>query len=274
MGNLIIKITAAKWFFYGIGLVNLVLFHVAITRLFFFLYDSSMRVTYSSLAQTLVVNLSLIFFFSLPHSWLLKSKVKKKVVKYLPSYLYSSFYSLHASLGILLMDKYWGDMGMELYRLTKVDVISFDGVGIIPKLNLGDWESLLLTLPYIASWLFMLYAMVSTGLFRQSGLEEWWAKYRGKSYKYDLKTHGAYGMCRHPIYAAFLAMLWTSPVMTLDHLFLSVGWSVYIFWGAGQKEARLFKNKAYKKYAEKVRSFPFLPKAADHLITRHLWKII
>lgn len=152
------------------------------------------------------------------------------------------------------MDKYWADMGGALYHLE------------------GDL-GLLFNALYVLSWLFMLWAMISTGLFRQSGIEEWYLHLKGKKIRYSLAQNGAYGLCRHPIYAAFIAMIWTTPNMSYDHLFLTLAWTGYILWGAGQKEKRLSRNNAYKEYAEHVTAFPFIGKIGDKLFTKILWRV-
>lgn len=240
--------------FIALGVLNILLFHYAIFRLFIFLYDSSGRQTLESLPQGLSINTLLILFFSAPHSLLLNSKIKATFLKFIPNALYSTFYSLHSCIAIVLMDLYWVDFGGSLYNLTGSQEIFFNVL-------------------YILSWLFMLWAMISTGLFRQSGIEEWYLSLRGKKIKYSLGQNGAYTLCRHPIYAAFIAMIWTTPHMTYDHLFLTILWSIYIFWGAGQKEKRLMRNRSYKSYAEQVTAFPFIGKVVDNFFTQILWRI-
>lgn len=240
--------------FIAIGLFNIVLFHYAIFRLFMFLYDSSERNYVSSPLLAMIINISLLVFFSWPHSFLLDTHIKKKILKVIPVPLYSTLYSIHACVGIVLMDQYWVDLGKNLYIID------------------GPLKAVF-QVAYALSWIFMFWAMLSTGLFRQSGIEEWFKHLQGKKMKYSIATHGAYGLCRHPIYAAFIAMMWTTPNMTYDHLLLSLGWTFYIFWGAGQKEKRLMRNKGYKQYSENVTSFPFIGKYIDELFLKYLWRI-
>jgi len=237
-----------------IGLINIVLFHYAILRLFFFLYESSGRQTTVSPFKAIVVNSLLIIFFSVPHSILLQSATKKKFLNYIPNTLYSTFYSLHACVAIILMDEFWVDFGGSLYTFEGPLRVVFNGL-------------------YILSWLFMLWAMISTGLLRQSGIEEWYQSLRGKKIKNSLASTGAYGLCRHPIYAAFIAMMWSTPNMSYDHLFLSLGWLFYILWGAGQKERRLMRNTLYKTYANQIPAFPFIGKIGDAILLKLLWRI-
>lgn len=247
-----------KPLFILVGVGNIILFHFAIIRLFYFLYDSSNRQTYSSLWVTLVIDISLLIFFCAPHSFLLTSNCKKRLLQYIPKPLYATFYSLHACLAIVLLDRFWGNFGIEFYR---------------HEFNFQTLGSYSIQIPYIMSWIFMFWAMFSTGLFRQSGIEEWYKSLRNVKYKQGLAIGGAYSVCRHPIYAAFLAMIWTAPNMTGDHLLISVAWSVYIFWGAGQKEKRLMRNQTYRQYATEVTAFPFVGQPVDGFISKTLWGI-
>lgn len=252
--NQIKKFLSEKGPFIIVGLINIIIFHYAILRLFFFLYESSGRQTFVSPFQAITINTLLILFFSIPHSILLQSQTKKKFLKYIPNSLYSTFFSLHACLAIILMDTFWVDFGGPFYIFEGPIRMLFDGF-------------------YALSWLFMLWAMISTGLMRQSGIEEWYLSLRGKKIKHSLASSGAYGLCRHPIYAAFIAIMWSTPNMSLDHLFLSLGWSFYILWGAGQKERRLMRNIKYKNYANQIPAFPFIGKFGDNILLKFLWRI-
>lgn len=253
--NHIKKFLSQNLIFVTIGLINIILFHYAIYRLFVFLYDSSHRLTDVRFEYGLIINSFLIAFFSVPHSLLLKSKIKTKILNYIPKALYSTIYSLHSCLAIVLMDHYWVDFNQTFYQIT------------------GNYKLIFNTL-YVLSWLFMSWAMLSNGLFRQSGIEEWFHTLRNKKIKYSpLAQKGAYRVCRHPIYAAFIAMIWTTPNMSYDHLFLTLGWTFYIIWGAGQKEKRLMKNHNYKSYAKNVTAFPFIGKIGDNFFTHFLWRI-
>tara|TARA_R110002072_G_scaffold534_6_gene3944 strand:+ start:122172 stop:122891 length:720 start_codon:yes stop_codon:yes gene_type:complete len=235
-----------------IGLINIALFHYAIFRLWFFLNDSSGRLQSDSLVFTLAIDALLLAFFSLPHSFLLDSKVKVKLLRYIPKSLYSTIYSLHACLGIILMDSFWVSFGPSL--------IDFSVGG-----------ELLISAFYWISWIGMFWSMVATGLFRQSGIEEWWLTLKGKKIKNNLLHNGPYQICRHPIYASFLGMIWFSSHVSIDRLFLAFAWTAYIFIGASLKERRLLRNKKYKEYSESTPAFPFLPKSIDQFFMTKVW---
>jgi methanethiol S-methyltransferase len=248
------KFFALRPTFFLIGFFNVIIFHIAIMRLWFFLYDSSNRLEVGSMPLALLINSLLVVFFCWPHSFLLSPRVKTVLLKYIPQKLYPTIYGLHASIGIILMDNYWCDLGGNIYYLQ------------------GNMKALFDVL-YTLSWLFMLWSMIATGLFRQSGIESWWKALKGQKMSYSLLSSGPYSICRHPIYAAFLAMIWTTPNMSFDRMFLALTWTFYIFAGAKIKESRLMKNRAYQTYAQTVPSFPFLPARVDQFITETIWRI-
>lgn len=238
------KFLGARGNYIVIGLFNLVLFHYAIIRLWFFLYDSHGRQESDSLVFSFIINTLLVLFFSIPHSALLSSKIKTKILQYVPNALFGTIYSIHACVAIILLDEYWVQIGADSFFTT-------------------EWIRNLQIVGYVASWLFMFYAMLSTGLFRQSGIEQWFKGLRKQKFKNDIPYHGAYTICRHPIYAAFLGMIWFTPNMNWDHLFLSVSWTIYIFVGMTLKEKRLMRNKGYQAYMEHTPALPLLPRVLD-----------
>lgn len=241
--------------FIGIGLINILVFHYAILRLWFFLFDTSSRLQAPSLGIAIIWDFLLILFFSIPHSLLLRSDFKSKIMPYIPKGLYETFYGLHACIGIILMDEYWMNFGDSVLSIT------------------GSLYYLVFALNILA-WAFMLWSMIATGLFRQSGIEHWYMTLKGKTVKNQLLKNGPYSFCRHPIYASFLAMIWITPHMNMDHLFLSLSWTAYILIGALLKDKRLMRNKGYANYMTKVPAYPLVPKAIDNLMTKILRKSV
>ena len=139
----------------GIGIFNVTLFHYAIYRLWFFLYDSTGRQHSDSIILSLIVNTLLILFFSIPHSVLLMTKVKSKILEYVPHKLFGTIYSIHACVAIMLLDNFWFEIGT-------------------PNLIQSEWAKNFHIVGYVVSWSFMFYAMLSTSLFKQSGIDQWY----------------------------------------------------------------------------------------------------
>ena len=125
---------------------------------------------------------------------------------------------------------------------------------------------------YGMSWIYMAVTMLATEPFRQSGIEQWYLGLDNRPLRMNLPMSGPYKWSRHPIYASFMAMCWSTPHMTYDHLFLTIGWSAYLIYGSGLKEKRLRRNSLYREYAETVPSFPFLRGWSEKLMLK-IWRV-
>ena len=184
-----IKVIAAGAF----GALAFAAFHAAILGLFFFLRDDSLLSKFSrsefGLAEALW-NLGLIFFFTLPHSFLL-TPPGRKVTRALPPKLHMTAYSLHASLSLMLMYVFWRP-GEVLFEFS------------------GGWRTVLDALSAL-SWSLMAWAIYATGALRQMGVEQCLAYMRERPLSYRLPYSGPYRFMRHPIYVSFFGMIWFCP---------------------------------------------------------------
>ena len=115
---------------------------------------------------------------------------------------------------------------------------------------------------FIAAWVFLLWSLHLTGLGYQTGFTPWWQWARGlKLQKREFTTRGAYLVLRHPVYLAFLGLVWLTPVVTLDRAVLIVVWTAYIYVGSVLKDRRLllFIGKPYREYQSRVPGYPGIP---------------
>jgi protein-S-isoprenylcysteine O-methyltransferase Ste14/polyisoprenoid-binding protein YceI len=236
------KILSFKINFILVGIVNMVVFPLALFQLWQFLQGKN-HLTLSDNSPSgwvyaVLIDLSLLSLFTLPHSFLLNSRIKTSLQKHIPQPLYSTIYSLHASVSLILMNQFWIKLSPPLYTLT------------------GGIEHAIF-IAYVVSWLLMTYAMYSTGFFRQSGIAEWFWTLKGRTYQNEIPKVGFYKICRQPIYTAFMGMIWMVPTMGIDRLALAVVWTGYLFYGTFKKERRLSKNKTHQLYAQSVRLYPF-----------------
>jgi protein-S-isoprenylcysteine O-methyltransferase Ste14 len=70
----------------------------------------------------------------------------------------------------------------------------------------------------------------------------------------ELVTSGLYRYVRHPLYTAGLALIWLTPVMTLNVLALDLAFTAYIIVGARYEERKLRREfgQAYADYCERT----------------------
>jgi methanethiol S-methyltransferase len=242
---------SSKSIFFIVGLVNVFVFHYSIYRLWFFLYGDHKNGV-SHLNYGWITNTILVVFFTIPHSLLLNTSIKKWFLRFIPQKLYSTFYGMHAGLALIMMDKFWVKQGVML-------------------VDFGPSQITLIKILYITCWVAIFWTMFTLGLFKQSGIEEWWGTLKGHKAKMGLPTRGPFAYSRHPIYLSFMGMIWFTPHYTIDRLYLSLSWTLYIIVGMAIKERRLSRNKGYRNYSKQVPLIPFLSKKIDSTITSKIW---
>ncbi len=90
--------------------------------------------------------------------------------------------------------------------------------------------------------------LLQTGAMNFLGLEQLFAPPRMAEAR--LVTGGLYRWMRHPLYAAGLALIWLTPVMTVNILALNIGLTAYILIGIHYEENKLLKEfgPAYAEY--------------------------
>lgn len=109
-----------------------------------------------------------------------------------------------------------------------------------PVVHVGDALGGALGALHAAGWLLLLLAMREAGLGVQTGSTGWTALWRGDGPRYPrgFASEGLHARCRHPIYAAFILILWSGPVWSLDRLLLAVPLTAYCVLGPRLKERR------------------------------------
>ncbi len=225
-----------KTFFIIFGMANFILFHVVIVMLFFFLYqDNTFTRLNLSLPFAIAWDLLLLTLFTVPHSYLL-TPAGRKFTQFLPPKLHMTFYAFHASATLFIMCLFWAPFG-EFYQAEGVLKIS------IYVLN-------------TSCWLLIMWAIFTAGPMKQIGMEQWWNFIKNRPIHYNIPYNGPYRFMRHPIYVAFFGMIWFTPHLSISHLILSVYWSIYLVWGAMNKDKRLLKKKEYYAYYKTTAATP------------------
>jgi steroid 5-alpha reductase family enzyme len=195
----------------------------------------------ATLGGKLFIDLALLSFFSVGHSWLITKKGRILANQIMPASLFYLVYGLHSCISLILLFTFWQKLPGELYVLEG-----------IPKI--------LVEVLMVVSWIFMAKAQYDTGALSHIGLEQPWRYIRGEKLTKTIPYQGTYSVCRHPIFFAFFGMIWFTPNMTSGHLLVSMYWSVYLVLGTLFKESHMMRNKKYRSYMEQVPAYPFLPK--------------
>jgi protein-S-isoprenylcysteine O-methyltransferase Ste14 len=111
---------------------------------------------------------------------------------------------------------------------------------------------------FVLGWVLLGLSMREAGLGTQTGATGWTALFRGDRPRYakGFAQAGLHGLCRHPIYASFVLILWTGPVWSLDRLILALPLTAYCVVGPRLKEARYRARHgaAYVRYSARLPS--------------------
>lgn len=191
------------------------------------------------LADALLVNGLLLTLFAVQHSVMARPFFKRALARILPVAAERSTYVLASSLALIALFRFWQPMGGGVWSVEQ------------------PAARLLLQVGYGAGWLIVLGTTFLIHHFDLFGLRQVWLFFRGRDYT-GLKfvTPGPYRLVRHPLYVGWLVTFWSTPQMTLAHLFFAVMTTAYILV-AIQFEERDLAN-AHPEYHDYRRHTPML----------------
>jgi len=95
------------------------------------------------------------------------------------------------------------------------------------------------------------------------GLRQVWIRLREREYEpVGFRLMGIYKLVRHPLMLGFLIAFWTTPHMTVGHLFFAIMTTGYIFFGIHMEERDLIAEhgERYLEYRRSVRGLVPLPR--------------
>lgn len=188
-------------------------------------------------------DLLLLLQFPLLHSFLLSRKGGSKLSKLGPEKLgralSTTTFTIVASVQMLLMYGLWSPLGP----------VWWESEGLL---------RVVMTIIYLASWLFLGKAMADAGLATQTGFLGWSSVFRGRKPVYEpMPTKGLFRHCRQPVYLAFALTTWTVPTWSLDQLLVALWFTSYCLLGPLFKERRYAQRygQAFTDYQLKVPYF-------------------
>ena len=185
------------------------------------------------------VDLGLLLLFALQHSVMARPAFKRIVMQLVPESVERSTYVLASNLAMLLLFWKWRPLGGTVW-------------GVQSKLG-----NVLLYGGYAFGWALLLFATFVINHFDLFGLRQVWRHLLGKpqaSLKFG--TPFLYRIVRHPLYVGWLCIFWSTPVMTVTHLFFALVTTAYIFVAIKFEERDLIAK--HPEYAEYRRQVPML----------------
>jgi protein-S-isoprenylcysteine O-methyltransferase Ste14 len=106
-----------------------------------------------------------------------------------------------------------------------------------------------------AAGIIFIWGVRSLGHFDTFGIHAILDRIKGKDEKQlPLAARGPYRWARHPLYLAFLILIWSFPTLTADRLLLNVLWSVWVVIGTVLEERDLVAafGDSYRRYRRQV----------------------
>jgi protein-S-isoprenylcysteine O-methyltransferase Ste14 len=188
-----------------------------------------------SLLVPLLADTALFSAFALHHSIFARTGLKAAVTRVLPATLERSAYVWIASLLFIGVCALWQPIAGVAWRLEGVWRVA----GFAAQLAAG---------------VVTLVAARQLGMLRLAGVDQVLTASASDAVA-TLDDSGLYGFVRHPIYLAWLVLVWVAPVMTGTRAAFAALSSIYLFVAVPFEErdlGRLF-GAAYGDYSRRVR---------------------
>ena len=188
-------------------------------------------------SQAMLINLGLIALFGIQHSVMARPSFKKLWTKFVPEAAERSTYVLISGVMMLVICAFWQPIDGTLWQVNS---------------TIGWW---LLTGGYAFGWVFAVTSTFLINHFELFGLQQVYYNLRNEDVPEPTFTSRFfYNVVRHPLQLGILMGIWITPNMSLSHLCMALGMSIYIFVGLYFEEQDLTETlgQDYKDYQERV----------------------
>ena len=193
----------------------------------------------------LLIDLGLLLVFALQHSVMARPAFKSLLTRVIPAAAERSTYVMASNLALMLLFWKWRPLGGVVWAVQ-------NSVG-----------ASLLYIGYAFGWALLLLATFVINHFDLFGLRQIWLNLQGQPQSTLMfGTPWLYRMVRHPLYIGWITLFWSTPVMTVTHLFFAVMTTLYIFIAIQIEERDLMaKHPEYIDYRRQVPMIvPTLPR--------------
>lgn len=227
------------------GLLGYLLGVAALAYLVLFLFNLGVARTVDSgragnAALAVLVDLGLIALFGLQHSVMARRPFKAWLTRFLPAAAERATYMLATAVVTFALCLAWQPLPQPLWQVHHAL-----GHKLLLVAGLGGWG-------------LVLYASFLINHFDLFGLRQVWLAFTGKAYTpVPFKSEGLYKVMRHPIQAGVLLGVWVTPSMTVGHLVLALGMTIYVLIGVYHEEQDLVRDfgARYRQYMKDTGKF-------------------
>ena len=196
------------------------------------------------LSQALAVDGGLLLLFGQQPSLMARPGFKRWLTRWLPAPAERSTYVWLSALAIGLICAFWQPLDGMAWSLQDPAAVWVLGAG------------------FVLGWGLAVWATFAIDHFELFGLHQAWRYLRGEPEpKPVFREVSLYRYVRHPMQLGVLIGLWSTPQMSLAHLLLALGMSVYVLIGLYFEERDLARElgSAYVDYRQRVsRLVPFV----------------
>ena len=190
-------------------------------------------------STALMIDAGLLALFVLQHSVMARAGFKRLLTRVIPAAMERSTYVLASSLALFFLFWQWRPLGGTVWEVR------------------GGTGRALLYGAYAFGWLLLFVATVVINHFDLFGLRQVWRHLLGRpQQKLRFVTPFLYRIVRHPLYVGWLFVFWSTPTMTLTHLFFAVMTTAYILVAIQIEERDLMRE--HPEYAEYRQRVPML----------------
>ena len=195
--------------------------------------------------QALLVDALLLGLLALQHSVMARKSFKRWLTRFVPEPAERSTYVLFSSVVLILLCWQWQPMTDMVWNIESRPV------------------HIILAVSFWAGWALVVISSFLVDHFDLFGLRQVYLHLKGRKYTYaGFKTPALYKIVRHPIMLGHLIAFWSTPRMTVGHLFFAAAMSFYILIGVKLEERDLVSihGAAYEKYRQQVSMLLPFPK--------------
>jgi methanethiol S-methyltransferase len=194
-----------------------------------------------------LIDLGLLSLFALQHSVMARPAFKRIFTKIVPATIERSTYVLASSLALLFLFWQWKPPG-----------------GIVWDVQ-NEPGKVLLYGGFAFGWLLVLFATFVINHFDLFGLRQVWNHLLGKPQTgLTFATPLVYRIVRHPLHLGWLFAFWSTPVMTVTHLFFAMVTTTYILVAIQLEERDLMA--VHPEYADYRKQVPMIVPAMPRRI--------
>lgn len=197
------------------------------------------------LVQGLLTDIGLLSLFGLQHSIMARPGFKRALTRLLPAAAERSTYVLLSALMIALVCAFWQPLPGMAWQVEQP---------LARGLLIGG---------YVCGWGMAVWSTFMVDHFELFGLHQAWRHLRGRPVPAPaFREASLYRVVRHPMQLGVLIGLWSTPTMSLGHLLLALGMTLYVLIGLRYEERDLLAELGddYADYKRRVPQLLPLPR--------------